>query len=193
MSLNAIVIIPNHLGLRNQVIHQIKNINGTIQELTQIPVATKWNGELIICHEDLLDVNIFKTNINLVEAIEKLNVLFLIIGNTIQFKFKPINVKVLKNETKIKKDIDALIGKWLIINEKRNNREKVIANKLNRLMYILRELDVKEELFMEDIIKVTGVSKRTVLRDLKFLREMLIDKEIVFDEYQGSYIMNDLL
>ena len=64
MSLNAIVIIPNHLGLRNQVIHQIKNINGTIQELTQIPVATKWNGELIICHEDLLDVNIFKTNIN---------------------------------------------------------------------------------------------------------------------------------
>jgi hypothetical protein len=193
MSLNAIVIIPNHLGLRNQVIHQIKNINGTIQELTQIPVATKWNGELIICHEDLLDVNIFKTNINLVEAIEKLNVLFLIIGNTIQFKFKPINVKVLKNETKIKKDIDALIGKWLIINEKRNNREKVIANKLNRLMYILRELDVKEELFMEEIIKVTGVSKRTVLRDLKFLREMLIDKEIVFDEYQGSYIMNDLL
>ena len=193
MSLNAIVIIPNHLGLRNQVIHQIKNINGTIQELTQIPVATKWNGELIICHEDLLDVNIFKTNINLVEAIEKLNVLFLIIGNTIQFKYKPINVKVLKNETKIKKDIDALIGKWLIINEKRNNREKVIANKLNRLMYILRELDVKEELFMEEIIKVTGVSKRTVLRDLKFLREMLIDKEIVFDEYQGSYIMNDLL
>ena len=81
----------------------------------------------------------------------------------------------------------------MIINEKRNNREKVIANKLNRLMYILRELDVKEELFMEEIIKVTGVSKRTVLRDLKFLREMLIDKEIVFDEYQGSYIMNDLL
>jgi predicted DNA-binding transcriptional regulator YafY len=80
-----------------------------------------------------------------------------------------------------------------VINEKRNNREKVIANKLNRLMYILRELDVKEEVFMEEIIKVTGVSKRTVLRDLKFLREMLIDKEIVFDEYQGSYIMKDLL
>lgn len=193
MSLNAIVIIPKHLGLRNQIINQIKNINGTVQELTQIPLATKWNGELIICHEELLDINIFKTNINLVEAIEKLNVLFLIIGNTIHFKFKPINVKVLKNETKIKKDLDALIGKWLVINEKRNNREKVIANKLNRLMYILRELDVKEEVFMEEIIKVTGVSKRTVLRDLKFLREMLIDKEIVFDEYQGSYIMNDLL
>lgn len=193
MSLNTIVIIPKHLGLRNHVINQIKNINGTVQELTQIPVAIKWNGELIICHEELLDINIFKTNINLVEAIEKLNVLFLIIGNTIQFKFKPINVKELKNETKIKKDLDALIVKWLVINEKRNNREKVIANKLNRLMYILRELDVKEEVFMEEIIKVTGVSKRTVLRDLKFLREMLIDKEIAFDEYQGSYIMKDLL
>jgi hypothetical protein len=193
MSLDAQLSIQTDVDLRDLILNVILTKNGNAQDLVPIPINSNWNNEIIICDEVDLDVNIFRNNLSLVEAIEKMNVLLIIIGDSLRIPFKPINVKVFKKNKDVPKNISVLIDKWICINEKRNKREKVLANKLNRIFYILHELETKEEVFMEDIIKVTGVSKRTVQRDFQFIREMLIDKDIAYDEFNKSYVLNDLI
>jgi hypothetical protein len=193
MSLDALLSIQKDVDLRDLILNIILTKNGNAQDLVPIPINSNWKNEIIICEEVDLDVNIFRNNLSLVEAIEKMNVLLVIIGDLIRFPFKPINVKILKKNNDVANNISVLIDKWIFINVKRNKREKVIANKLNRLFYILQELETKEEIFMEEIIKVTGVSKRTVQRDFQLIREMLIHKDIEYDEFNKSYVLNDLI
>jgi hypothetical protein len=191
--MQVILSIPSDISLKDLVVKAIKIKKVPVQEVIQIPSNSIWKNQIIICDEQDLDENIFRTNIPLVEAIEKMDALFVIIGNLKGFPRKPINVKVFKKNNDIAKNISVLIDKWICINEKRNKREKVLAIKLNRLFYILHELETKNEIFMEDIIKVTGVSKRTVQRDFQMIREMLIHKNITYDEFNKSYSLYDLI
>jgi hypothetical protein len=193
MSLEARLSIQTDVDLRDLILNVILTKNGNTEDLVPIPINSNWNNEIIVCDEVDLDVNIFRNNLSLVEAIEKMNVLLVIIGDSIRFPFKPINVKILKNNQNLANNISVLLDKWICINEKRNKRERVLAIKLNRLFYILHELETKDEVFMEDIIKVTGVSKRTVQRDFQMIKEMLIHKDIAYDEFNKSYVLNDLI
>jgi hypothetical protein len=192
MPLKTIVSIQNDPNLQALILKEILSKNGISQQLNQIPGDYVWSNELIICDERDLNTDVFKTNINLVEAIENMEVLMIIIGKSIRFAYKPINVQIIEKNVNVKKDLVQLIDKWMIIQEKRNKREKVLANKLNRLFYILNEFETKDEVFIEDIIKVTGVSKRTVQRDFQFIREMLINKDIELDEFNRSYVLKNL-
>jgi hypothetical protein len=192
MPLNTIITIQNDPNLQALILKEIQSKNGISQQLNQVPSDYAWSNELIICDERDLNADVFKTNINLVEAIENMEVLMIIIGKSIRFAYKPINVQIIEKNVNVKKDLVQLIDKWMIIQEKRNKREKVLANKLNRLFYILNEFETKDEVFIEDIIKVTGVSKRTVQRDFQFIREMLINKDIELDEFNRSYVLKNL-
>ena len=193
MTMQVILSIPSDISLKDLVVKAINIKKVPVQEVIQIPSNSIWKNQIILCDEQDLDENIFRTNIPLVESIEKMDALFVIIGNLKGFPRKPINVKVLKKNQDVANNISVLLDKWICINEKRNKREKVLAIKLNRLFYILHELETKDEVFMEDIIKVTGVSKRTVQRDFQLIREMLIHKDIAYDEFNKSYVLNDLI
>jgi transcriptional antiterminator len=46
---------------------------------------------------------------------------------------------------------------------------------------------------MDDILKMASVTKRTILRDLKTLKEVLVTKKITFDEEKKAYIMEDII
>jgi hypothetical protein len=191
--MQVILSIPSDISLKDLVVKAINIKKVPVQEVIQIPSNSIWKNQIILCDEQDLDEHIFRINISLVEAIEKMDALFVIIGDLKRFPFKPINVKVLKKNQDVANNISVLLDKWICINEKRNKREKVLAIKLNRLFYILHELENKDEVFMEDIIKVTGVSKRTVQRDFQLIREMLIHKDIAYDEFNKSYVLNDLI
>lgn len=193
MPLNAIIIIQNDPTLQALILKKIQSKNGIGQQLNEVPGDYVWSNELIICDERDLNADVFKTNTNLVEAIDNMEVLMVIIGKSMRFTLTPINVQRIEQDVKVEGNIVNIINNWLIINEKRNKREKVIANKLNRLFYILNEFEKKEEIYMIDIIKVTGVSKRTIQRDFQLIKEMLINKDIVFDENNGTYTMYNII
>lgn len=193
MPLNATIIIQNDPTLQALILKEIQSKNGIGQQLNEVPGDYVWSNELIICDERDLNADVFKTNTNLVEAIDNMEVLMVIIGKSMRFTWTPINVQRIEQDVKVEGNVVHIINKWLIINEKRNKREKVIANKLNRLFYILHEFEKKEEIYMNDIIKATGVSKRTVQRDFQLIKEMLINKDIVFDENDGTYSIHDII
>jgi hypothetical protein len=193
MPLTTIIIIENEPDLHALVLDKIQLKNGISQRFNQVRDDYVWSNELIICDEQDLNTDIFITNKNLVQAIENMEVLMVIIGKSIHFKWTPINVQRVEKDDNIKNNVAKLIDKWLIIIDKINKREKVIANKLNRLFYILNEFETKEEIYMKEIIKATGVSKRTVQRDFQLIKEMLINKDIVFDENNGSYSLHDII
>lgn len=193
MPLNAIIILQNDPTLQALILKKIQSKNGIGKQLNEVPGDYVWSNELIICDERDLNADVFKTNTNLVEAIDNMEVLMVIIGKSMRFTWTPINVQRIEQDVKVEGNIVNIINKWLIISEKRNKREKVIANKLNRLFYILHEFEKKEEIYMIDIIKVTGVSKRTIQRDFQLIKEMLINKDIVFDENNGTYTMYNII
>lgn len=190
---HSIILFETDVVSGDMIKKEVKVKMGTVQNGIDILDRNQWKNEIIFCDERDLSPILFRKNMSLVEAIENMEVLMVVIGKSIDFKWTPINVQRIKKDDNIKKNVAKLIDKWLIIIDKINQREKVIANKLNRLFYILHEFETKDDIYMKDIIKVTGVSKRTVQRDFQLIKEMLINKDIVFDENNGTYTMYGII
>jgi predicted DNA-binding transcriptional regulator YafY len=60
------------------------------------------------------------------------------------------------------------------------------------LIYIYVNLYEKETITYDEINSVSLISKRTFLRDLETLRDILITQTIVFDENNRYYTLEDI-
>lgn len=85
-------------------------------------------------------------------------------------------------------DIELEIKKQAEVAEKYNLRMIELHNKLHRIFYIYSEL-LKDKVILDDILEEAGISRRTLTRDIKIIREVCLDKNIYFDEYDQSYYM----
>ena len=146
---------------------------------------------LIFIDEDLIDDIFFDDEI-LLDKLEKLNLYLVIVGLQKKLRRVPPQVHFISKLNTDEKEISAVIDIWQHYRQNLNKREQALTVKLNRLFYIYHVLFEGEYLFLEDIMKMASVSKRTILRDLKTLREVLVTKQITFDEEKKAYLMEDI-
>jgi hypothetical protein len=85
-------------------------------------------------------------------------------------------------------DIEKNIKKQAEVAEKYNLRMIELQDKLHRIFYIYKQL-LEDKLILDDILEEANISRRTLTRDIKIIREVCIDKKIYFDEYDQSYYM----
>jgi hypothetical protein len=84
--------------------------------------------------------------------------------------------------------IELEIKKQAEVVAKINLRMIELHNKLHRIFYIYSEL-LEDKVFIDDILEEAGISRRTLTRDIKIIREVCLDKNIYFDDYDQSYSM----
>jgi len=91
-----------------------------------------------------------------------------------------------------KNEIDEIIENQAQKASKINKRHEALAVKLNRLFYIYSQLVDKGEISVEEILEITHISRRTLSRDIRTIREVCIDKLIENQSDFNVYVMRDL-
>jgi hypothetical protein len=173
--------------LLEEVIHEKKGQYFQVEEKSQI---TESIDILAFIDEEYIDDYFF--NGGLLDKLENLTIMIVVIGFQKKLRGIPPQVHCIHRSVFGKKNILQAIEVWQRYRQNLNKREQALAIKLNRLFYIYHVLYEGEYLFMEDILKMTRVSKRTIMRDIKTLRDVLVTKEIVFDESKGAYFMDEI-
>ena len=128
----------------------------------------------------------------MLDKLEKLQMFIVIVGTTKKLRRVPPQVQFISKPIISKKQVLVIIEIWQRYRQNLNKREQALTVKLNRLFFIYHKLFEGEYLYIDDIMKMASVTKRTILRDLKILRDVLVTKEITFDEEKRAYIMEDI-
>jgi hypothetical protein len=174
----------------------IKNIlltyRGKTTAVTSKSLLVSFSDTIVFVDENYIDDRFFDDDI-LLDKLEKLELFLVIVGKNIKLKRIPPQVNSIDSPIIDTKKVSDLIDKWQHYRTNLNLREQALTVKLNRLFFIYHKLFEGEYLYMEDILKMASVTKRTILRDLKTLKEVLVTKKITFDEEKKAYIMEDII
>jgi hypothetical protein len=165
---------------------------GKITTVTSKSLLVSFSDTIVFVDENYIDDRFFDDDI-LLDKLEKLELFLVIVGKNIKLKRIPPQVNRIDSPIIDTKKVSDLIDKWQHYRTNLNLREQALTVKLNRLFFIYHKLFEGEYLYMEDILKMASVTKRTILRDLKTLKEVLVTKKITFDEEKKAYIMEDII
>jgi len=177
-----------NLKLITEVVHTSMSHLNTLVSKTDL---TNLSDYLIFIDEDYIDEHFFDDEV-LLDKLEKLDLFIVVVGTNKKLKRVPPQVQFISKQIVSKKQILVIIDIWQRYRQNLNKREQALTVKLNRLFFIYHKLFEGEYLYIDDIMKMASVSKRTILRDLKILRNVLVTKEITFDEEKRAYIMEDI-
>jgi hypothetical protein len=174
----------------------IKNIlltyRGKTTAVTSKSLLVSFSDTIVFVDENYIDDRFFDDDI-LLDKLEKLELFLVIVGKNIKLKRIPPQVNSIDSPIIDTKKVSDLIDKWQHYRTNLNLREQALTVKLNRIFFIYHKLFEGEYLYMDDILKMASVTKRTILRDLKTLKEVLVTKKITFDEVKKAYIMEDII
>jgi hypothetical protein len=165
---------------------------GKTTTVTSKSLLVSFSDTIVFVDENYIDDRFFDDDI-LLDKLEKLELFLVIVGKNIKLKRIPPQVNSIDSPIIDIKKVSDLIDKWQHYRTNLNLREQALTVKLNRLFFIYHKLFEGEYLYMEDILKMASVTKRTILRDLKTLKEVLVTKKITFDEEKKAYIMEDII
>jgi hypothetical protein len=165
---------------------------GKITTVTSKSLLVSFSDTIVFVDENYIDDRFFDDDI-LLDKLEKLELFLVIVGKNIKLKRIPPQVNSIDSPIIDTKKVSDLIDKWQHYRTNLNLREQALTVKLNRLFFIYHKLFEGEYLYMDDILKMASVTKRTILRDLKTLKEVLVTKKITFDEEKKAYIMEDII
>jgi len=91
-----------------------------------------------------------------------------------------------------KNEITGIIENQAQIAQKLSKRQEALGVKLNRLFYIYSQLVDKGQISVEETLEITNISRRTLSRDIKTIRDVCIDKSIENQSDLNLYVMKDL-
>ena len=165
---------------------------GKTTAVTSKSLLVSFSDTIVFVDENYIDDRFFDDDI-LLDKLEKLELFLVIVGENIKLKRIPPQVNRIDSPIIDIKKVSDLIDKWQHYRTNLNLREQALTVKLNRLFFIYHKLFEGEYLYMDDILKMASVTKRTILRDLKTLKEVLVTKKITFDEEKKAYIMEDII
>ena len=165
---------------------------GKTTTVTSKSLLVSFSDTIVFVDENYIDDRFFDDDI-LLDKLEKLELFLVIVGKNIKLKRIPPQVNSIDSPIIDIKKVSDLIDKWQHYRTNLNLREQALTVKLNRLFFIYHKLFEGEYLYMEDILKMASVTTRTILRDLKTLKEVLVTKKITFDEEKKAYIMEDII
>jgi hypothetical protein len=165
---------------------------GKTTTVTSKSLLVSFSDTIVFVDENYIDDRFFDDDI-LLDKLEKLELFLVIVGKNIKLKRIPPQVNSIDSPIIDTKKVSDLIDKWQHYRTNLNLREQALTVKLNRLFFIYHKLFEGEYLYMDDILKMASVTKRTILRDLKTLKEVLVTKKITFDEEKKAYIMEDII
>ena len=159
--------------------------------IDNIKTIIKKPKAVIFAEEDLLSHSFFIDNKNVTKKIDELSWVFIIIGTKRKIKPFPYMIKRMNKNLKSEKQISEILS-TLSKAKKKPKQNNVLSKKINRLIYIYVNLYEKETITYDEINSVSLISKRTFLRDLETLRDILITQTIVFDENNRYYTLEDI-
>jgi hypothetical protein len=165
---------------------------GKTTTVTSKSLLVSFSDTIVFVDENYIDDRFFDDDI-LLDKLEKLELFLVIVGKNKKLKRIPPQVNSIDSPIIDIKKVSDLIDKWQHYRTNLNLREQALTVKLNRLFFIYHKLFEGEYLYMDDILKMASVTKRTILRDLKTLKEVLVTKKITFDEEKKAYIMEDII
>ena len=145
---------------------------------------------VVFVEEELLPESFFGDNKNICEKIEDLQWFIIVIGHKKKLNPLPYMAKRIDKPLKSVSQIAPVLDKISASAQKHNSRNNVLAKKLNRLFYIYHCLYEKETITYEEVKSISNISKRTFLRDLETLREVLVTQTITYDENEKHYTMD---
>ena len=145
---------------------------------------------VVFVEEELLHESFFGDNKNICEKIEDLQWFVIVIGSKKKLNPFPYMAKRIDKPLKSVSQIAPVLDKISASAQKHNSRNNVFAKKLNRLFYIYHCLYEKETITYEEVKSISNISKRTFLRDLQTLREVLVTQTITYDENEKYYTMD---
>jgi len=169
----------------------IDSIKGNIISISRKNLLVGLSDVIIFVDEENIDEHFFSDE-TLLDKLEKLQLFIVIVGTTKKLRRVPPQVQFISKPIISKKQVLVIIEIWQRYRQNLNKREQALTVKLNRLFFIYHKLFEGEYLYIDDIMKMASVTKRTILRDLKILRDVLVTKEITFDEEKRAYIMEDI-
>ena len=176
------------LKLINSIIRPYK---GKSTAITSKLLISSFSDTIVFVDENNIDDRFFDDDL-LLDKLEKLDLFLVIVGTKTKLKRIPPQVNFLETPIIDAKKVSDLIDKWQHYRKNLNLREQALTVKLNRLFFIYHKLFEGEYLYIDEVIKMTSVTKRTILRDLKTIKDVLITKQITFDEQKKAYIMEDI-
>lgn len=91
-----------------------------------------------------------------------------------------------------KKEINGIIEKQAEMAQKISKRNEALNIKLNRIFYIYSQLVDKGEIKVDEILERTRITRRTLSRDIKTIRDVCIDKSIENHSDFNVYVIKDL-
>lgn len=177
-----------NLKLITEVAHTREGHLNTLVSKTDLSNLSDY---LIFIDEDYIDENFFDDEL-LLDKLEKLDLFIVVVGTNKKLKRVPPQVQFISKPIVSKKQILVIIDIWQHYRKNLNLREQALTVKLNRIFFIYHLLFEGEYLYVEEVMKMASVSKRTILRDLKTLREVLVTKKITYDEEKKAYVMDDI-
>jgi hypothetical protein len=181
--------------IKDQNLNLIKEVFSSkkshIINITSKNQITGLDDVVVFVDEENIDENFFDNDI-LLDKLEKLNLLLIIVGTTKKLRRVSPQTRFISKPIISKKQVSVIIDIWQHYRKNLNKREQALTVKLNRLFFIYHLLFEGEYLYIEDVMKMANVSKRTILRDLKTIRAILVSKEITFDEEKKAYLMEDI-
>ena len=169
----------------------IKKHTKNFAVIDNINSIVKKSKAIVFVEEDLLSETFFIDNKNVTKKIDELSWVFIIIGTKRKIKPFPYMVKRMNKNLKSEKQISEILS-TLSKAKKKPKQNNVLSKKINRLIYIYVNLYDKETITYDEINSVSLISKRTFLRDLETLRDILITQTIVFDENNRYYTLEDI-
>jgi len=162
--------------------------NGNIIILKSNDDVIKCSKQIVFVDEDLLDPLIFK-NEELLTKIEEFDLLLVIIGSKKSFQSEHYYSSRIDKSELNNKTIEILIKKWYTLNGNVTKRDLALNKKLTRLFFIYHLLEQENAVSLDYLINKTGFSKRTIQRDIKTLRDVVVSSKIEFNEENKTYEM----
>jgi hypothetical protein len=107
------------------------------------------------------------------------------------FHFPKDTIKI-DMDTVNKNEITGIIEKQANKAQKISTRKEALSVKLNRLFYIYSQLVDKGEISVTEILEKAHITRRTLSRDIKTIRDVCIDKTIENHSDFNVYVMKDL-
>jgi hypothetical protein len=127
-----------------------------------------------------------------VKLIETGEVKIMVIDDGSNSNFPPAVMKIKLNmigTEKIESSINEAAKNGRIISK----REVALEQRCARIFYIYAQLMERGRISKPEILRKTGISDRTLKRDIRLIRDVCTDKKIDFDpSMDGWYFMRDL-
>lgn len=158
---------------------------------SDIELLNRYKNEFsyeIICIKDLDDFNNYEFMLAFINAENAGESLKKAIKKTLE-KYKGLIIvsgklnNIFENPEKVRLEILKAYQKYIGIEK----AAKPFSNRLKRLVVMIRLFETKKVITMDELIKFYHKNRRTILRDLSFLKN--IGVEIEYDKEKKAYVL----